>query len=93
MDGNGAWHPARRLGDQKTASGLPEPVPERQEDHGRIPVPVLVRFGGLDQGVGGWTSGSAPGIDRNWAEGARGQAPQPQSGAPKAQGLRARLNP
>jgi hypothetical protein len=27
-----------------------KPVPEGQQDHGRVPVPVAVRLGGLDQG-------------------------------------------
>ena len=31
--------------------GRPKPMPEGQEDHGRVPVPVPVGLGRLDQGV------------------------------------------
>ena len=29
----------------------PKPMPEGQQDHGRVPVTVPVRLGGLDQGL------------------------------------------
>jgi hypothetical protein len=29
----------------------PKPMPERKQDHGRVPVTVAVRLGGLDQGL------------------------------------------
>jgi hypothetical protein len=31
--------------------GRPEPVPESDQDHGGVPMPVPVRLGGLDQGL------------------------------------------
>jgi hypothetical protein len=29
----------------------PKPMPEGQQDHGRVPVTVAIRLGGLDQGL------------------------------------------
>jgi hypothetical protein len=31
--------------------GHPKPVPEGQQDHGRVPVPPSIGLGGLDQGI------------------------------------------
>jgi hypothetical protein len=43
---NSTWSPA-----QVAELGRPKPMPEGQQDHGRVPVTVAVRLGGLDQGL------------------------------------------